>query len=115
MGQRRKALVSPRFSSQLPVVMQNRKLGCLCIFLFVALCSSLFFNVVILFATFGRLAGTSREQEPMPRFRETVADRGRRGSDDKIALITMRGVISSSMPGNVGDSMVDDLRLSLEQ
>ncbi len=95
--------------------MQNRNLGCLSIFLFVALCLSLFFNLVLFGAFFARLAGTSREQEPLPQFRETVVDRGHKGSRDKIALINLRGVISSSLPGNVGDSMVDDLRLALDQ
>ncbi|MGZ4984162.1 MAG: S49 family peptidase, partial [Chthoniobacterales bacterium] len=95
--------------------MQNKKLGCLSIFLFVVLCASLFFNFALFVAFFSRLAGTSREQEPMPQFRETVVDRGHKGSKDKIALITLRGVISSSIPGNVGDSMVDDMRVALEQ
>jgi protease-4 len=34
---------------------------------------------------------------------------------DKIALITMRGLISASIPGRVGDSMVDDMRAALQQ
>jgi protease-4 len=38
-----------------------------------------------------------------------------RGGSDKIALITMRGLISSSVPGNVSDSMVDDMRAALQQ
>ena len=29
--------------------------------------------------------------------------------------IVLRGLISSSIGGNVGDSMVDDMRLALEQ
>ena len=95
--------------------MQNKRLGCLSIFLFVALCGSLFFNVALFVAGFSRLAGTSREQEPIPQFRETVVERGHKGSKDKIALIPLRGVISSSIPGNLGDSMVDDLRLALDQ
>ncbi|MDQ2918387.1 MAG: signal peptide peptidase SppA [Verrucomicrobiota bacterium] len=107
--------MSPRFSGQLPTVMQNQKLGCLSIFLFVALCGSLFFNIALFVAGFSRLAGTSREQEPIPQFRETVVERGHKGSKDKIALITLRGVISSSLSGNVGDSMVDDMRLALDQ
>jgi protease-4 len=93
----------------------NRKLGCLSIFLFVALCASVFFNFVLLISTFGKFTGTSRHSEDMPRFRELVVDRGHRGSSDKIALILLRGIISSSMPGNVGDSMVDDMRIALEQ
>lgn len=95
--------------------MANRKLGCLSIFLFVVLCASLFFNIVLAAAAFSRLTGTSREQEPTPRFREVIVDRGHRGSNDKIAVIGLRGVISNSLPGNVGDSMVDDMRYALEQ
>ena len=95
--------------------MANRKLGCLSIFLFVALCLSMIGNVVLIIAAFSRLSGTSHEQELIPRFRETIIDQGRKGNSDKIVVITMRGVISSSLPGNVGDSMVDDMRFALEQ
>ncbi|MFN2509380.1 MAG: hypothetical protein ABR589_11485, partial [Chthoniobacterales bacterium] len=95
--------------------MSNRKLGCLSIFLFVALCTSVVFNMILALGAFSRLSGRSHQQEPRARFRETVLDRGSRGSDDKVAVISLRGVISSSLPGNVGDSMVDDLRFALEQ
>ncbi len=95
--------------------MANRKLGCLSIFLFVALCASLFFNMILAVTSLSRLGGTAMNQEPRPRFREWVIDRPARGSNDKIAIITLRGLISSSLPGNVGDSMVDDMRYALEQ
>lgn len=93
----------------------NRKLGCLSIFLFVALCASLFVNLVLAATAIGRLAGSSRVEEPTPSFRETIVQRGARGSSDKVAVIVMRGLISSSLSGNVGDSMVDDMRLALQQ
>jgi protease-4 len=51
-------------------------------------------------------------EESGPRFREVIVQRG---GSDKIALITMRGLISSSVPGNVSDSMVDDMRAALQQ
>lgn len=92
----------------------NRKLGCLSIFLFVALCGSLFMNFVLMMAAFQRWSGT-REAEPIPRFREILLQRGTRASLDKIAVITMRGLISSSLPGSVTDSMVDDMRAALQQ
>ena len=92
----------------------DRKLGCLSIFLFVALCASLFVNFVLMIAAFQRFAGM-REPEAIPRFREILLERGGRGSADKIAVITMRGLISSSLPGTVSDSMVDDMRAALEQ
>jgi protease IV len=92
----------------------NRKLGCLSIFLFVALCASLFVNMVLVAAAFQRFGGT-REPEPLPRFREVLLQRGARATTDKIAVITMRGLISSSLPGSVTDSMVDDMRAALQQ
>jgi protease IV len=92
----------------------NRKLGCLSIFLFVALCASLFVNFVLMIAAFQRLGGI-REPEPIPRFREILLQRGARATTDKIAVITMRGLISSSLPGTVTDSMVDDMRAALQQ
>ncbi|MDQ6622336.1 MAG: signal peptide peptidase SppA [Verrucomicrobiota bacterium] len=94
--------------------MANRKLGCLSIFLFVALCASIVCNFVLVITAFSRFTGRS-EQEAIPRFRETVVDRARKGSNDKIAVIALRGLISSSLAGNVGDSMVDDMRYALEQ
>jgi protease IV len=96
------------------VMAANRKLGCLSIFLFVALCASLFVNLMLMAAAFQRLGGT-REPEPIPRFREILLQRGARATTDKIAVITMRGLISSSLPGNVSDSMVDDMRAALQQ
>ena len=93
----------------------NRTLGCLSIFLFVALCASLFVNFVLMVTAFQRLGGGIREAEPIPRFREILLQRGARASLDKIAVITMRGIISSSLPGSVTDSMVDDMRAALQQ
>jgi protease IV len=92
----------------------NRKLGCLSIFLFVALCASLFVNLVLMVAAFQRFGGI-REPEPIPRFREILLQRGARATTDKIAVITMRGLISSSLPGTVSDSMVDDMRAAFQQ
>lgn len=95
--------------------MADRKLGCLSIFLFVALCGSVFVNFLLAATAFRRVSGGSWEQEPPLRFRETIVQRGSRTSPDKVALITMRGLISSSVPGNVSDSMVDDMRAALQQ
>jgi protease-4 len=61
------------------------------------------------------MGGVTREEVSMPRFREIVTQRAIQGSDDKIAHIVLRGLISTSISGNVGDSMVDDLRLALQQ
>jgi protease IV len=94
--------------------MADRKFGCLTLFLFVALCASLFVNLVLVLSLFRRGVGVVGDQEPLVRFREITVERAS-GTSDKIALIVMRGLISSSVPGNVGDSMVDDLRAALRQ
>ena len=93
--------------------MADRKLGCLSIFLFVALCASIFANFVLMAVAFHRIGGRVTDREPLPHFREVTVERGHGG--DKIALIVMRGLISSSLPGSVGDTMVDDLRAALQQ
>jgi protease-4 len=94
--------------------MADRKFGCLTLFLFVALCASLFVNLVLVGFLFRRGVGVVGEQEPLIRFREITVERAS-GTSDKVVLITLRGLISSSVPGNVGDSMVDDLRAALRQ
>jgi protease IV len=95
--------------------MANRKLGCLTIFLFVALCASIFVNIFLFFGLVGRVStGFVREEAP-PRFREYVEQGGAHGRSDRIALILLRGLISTSVPGNASDNMVDDLRLALQQ
>ncbi len=93
----------------------NRKLGCLSVFLGVALIASVFINLLLAAAALRRFGSGTRFEEPIPSFREVMMQRGARGSDDKIAVIPMRGIISSSLPGNVGDTMVDDMRLALQQ
>src|SRR5712664_398918 len=96
--------------------MADRKIGCLSIFLFVALCVSVFINFILAVAAFRGFGGAGmRVEEPVPRFREMVVERGTRMVPDRIALITLRGLISSSIPGNVSDSMVEDMRLALQQ
>ena len=96
--------------------MADRKLGCLTVFLFVALCASGFLNLILAMAAFRGFGTTGAlAEEPLPRFREIVIERGTRMVPDRIALITLRGLISSSIPGSVSDSMVEDMRLALQQ
>ncbi len=93
----------------------NRKLGCLSVFLFVALCVSLMVNLVLAATAFRKFDGTSADAESRPRFREMIVESGTRGSGNKIAVISLRGLISTGVAGNVGESMVDDLRWQFEQ
>src|SRR5207237_2940581 len=97
-------------------LMDDRKIGCHNIFLFVALCASVLVNFLLAMVAFRRFGAAGvRVEEPLPRFREIVIERGARMVPDRIALITMRGLISSSIPGNVSDSMVEDMRLALQE
>ncbi len=93
----------------------NRNLGCLSIFLFVALCASVLMNFILAVTAFQRFEGGRAEVEYRPRFTEMILQRGTRGSSNKIAVISLRGLISTGVAGNVGESMVDDLRWELEQ
>lgn len=95
--------------------MANRKLGCLTLFLFLALCASVIVNVILAFSVVGRISGGVVREEPLTKFREVVVQRGTRGSSDRIVVIVLRGLISTSIPGSASDNMVDDLRLSLQQ
>ena len=95
--------------------MANRKLGCLTIFLFLALCGSVIVNLFLAFTVVGRLSGGGMRTEPLQRYREVLIQRGSRSTSDRIALIVMRGLISTSIPGNTGDNMVDDMRFALQQ
>lgn len=77
----------------------------------------MFANLVLVMVAFRHATGgvASFEESP-PRFREILVDRGERGAGgEKIALITMRGLISSNIPGSVSDNMVDDMRAALRQ
>jgi len=95
--------------------MPDRKLGCLSLFLFFALVASVVINCFLAAAVLERFGRGSRTELALPRFRETLVEPASHESNDKIAQIKLRGLISSSIAGNIGDSMVDDLRLALQQ
>src|SRR5436309_15700969 len=94
--------------------MADRRLGCLSIFLFIALCASLFINFMLGVAAFQRIGGI-RDTEPIPRLREILLQLGIRGTTDEIAVITMSGLNSSSMPGSVPDALVDDMSAARQE
>ena len=95
--------------------MANRRLGCLTLFLFLALCASVIINVFLAIAVLGRVGTGVVREEPLTKFHEIVVQRGGRGVSDRVAVIVMRCLISSSIPGAASDNMVDDLRMALQQ
>ena len=94
--------------------MNKKQFGCILGILVLLLLFSLLANLVFAIRSAHGLAGASLGPvPPAPRFDEaTVADGNGPG---KIVQITLRGLISSSEAGEVGETMVDDLKLQLHQ
>ncbi len=86
----------------------SSRIGCLGVFLVVLLCLSLLFNGLFI------VGGVVGAQEPR-KFRETLVTDPAAQVKTKIAIIRLDGLIASSLPGAVGDSMVEDLKLALKQ
>ena len=94
-----------------------KKSGCVIIALFLALCASMFVNL-LLFAALAGVKGTPgvatvkalREKH----FEETIVDEGATGGV-KVAVIPLEGIIAHGEGGDLGDDMVHDFKLALEQ
>lgn len=96
--------------------MTQKKFGCLGIFLLIGLCVSVLLNLIFIVAqsansSAGLISGKG------PHFEEgvVVPAKPRESTDGKIALISLRGIITSAEPGALGESTVDDLKLQLKQ
>ncbi|MFZ4780166.1 MAG: signal peptide peptidase SppA [Terrimicrobiaceae bacterium] len=94
-----------------------KKSGCAIIVLFLAVCASMFVNL-LLFAALAGMKGTGslssirsvREKD----FEEVVIDEGSTSSQ-KIAIIPLEGVIANGQPGSLGEDMVGDFKRALAQ
>lgn len=89
--------------------MSSKKSGCLWVVMGVILCFSLLLNLA---ALSGRAASTrarTAASESLPR---TTIEEGT--GEGKIAVIRLNGLISSSIRGRMGDSMVDDIKIQLK-
>jgi protease-4 len=99
--------------------MNNARFGCLGISLVVILAVSLLLNFVFIVANAASSASNLVASGP-PKFEEAVVAeakpaKGAKATDGKIALIHLRGIITAAEPGALGETMVDDLKLQLEQ
>jgi protease-4 len=94
--------------------MSNKTLGCLGVVLVAALCASLLVNVSFLAAK-GTHGSSTDAAGPAETLHESLVRKASSGSEKKIALIPLRGIISAAEPGNVGLTAIDDLKLQLEQ
>jgi protease-4 len=96
--------------------MNQNRLGCLSVALFLALALSLFVNFLFLLSKGSRSTGVIARQPQ--RFDEVVnvpSQPGEEGHGSKIAVISLRGIITSAEPGAIGETMVDDLKLQFRQ
>ncbi len=90
--------------------MKNRW-GCIGIVLLVLLCLSGLLNILLMLG----IANKSTEDMELPKFSEQLLQPGSGTKPDKIAVINLRGVISSSIKGTEGPTMVDDIKIGLQQ
>ncbi|MEI6337651.1 MAG: signal peptide peptidase SppA [Verrucomicrobiota bacterium] len=94
-----------------------KKSGCAIIVLFLAVCASMFVNLLLFGALAGmkgtgKLAGVKSLHEK--NFEELMIDEGT-NSDQKIVIIPLEGVIANGQPGSLGENMVEDFKQALEQ
>lgn len=95
--------------------MSTKRVGCFGVFLFLLLCLSLLVNFAFIITRKASDASASFIVPQGPKFdEETVIPAKERGAD-KIAQISLRGIISAAEPGSLGESAVDDLCLQLKQ
>ncbi len=88
--------------------------GCLIASLITIVCLSGLLNLILLGVIGAKFssAGGMLVRE-IPRYEEVLVEKG--SGDQKIALIHLDGLISSSVPGALGQSMVQDMKLALRQ
>jgi protease-4 len=84
------------------------RIGCFGVFIVVLLCLSLLFNALFVV---GEFFGVRDERK----FRETLLTGAGPQVKTKIAVMRLDGLIANSVPGYIGDSMVEDMKLQLKQ
>ncbi|EDY18656.1 signal peptide peptidase SppA, 36K type [Chthoniobacter flavus Ellin428] len=100
--------------------MTQKNSGCLWMLAGFGLCLGFLTVLAIVFIVASGNSVRTVVMPRAPRFEESVVvdakpTKDGKVTDSKIALIYLRGVISSSEPGALGESMVDDLKIQLEQ
>ena len=98
--------------------MTQKNSGCLWMLAGFGICLGLL--CVFAFFAVGSLGMRNPVKPSAPKFEEVVVvdakvQKDGKEPDGKIALIYLRGIISSMEPGSMGETMVDDMKLQLEQ
>ena len=95
--------------------MGNRRFGCFGFGLVFLLAASILLNFLLLLLSSRNFAAANLRTAEVNRWHEKQIVKSSGGSTDKIAQIDLRGVISSSVDGVVGKTMVDDIKIALSQ
>jgi protease-4 len=99
--------------------MMQKNSGCLWMLAGFAICLSLIFALMVFVLGSASMRAVNAK-DGAPKFEEAILvdakpQKNGKSSDAKIAVIYLRGVISSSEAGSIGDTMVDDLKIQLQQ
>ena len=94
--------------------MTNARFGCLGVGLVIILALSLLLNFFFLAANSASVATSGLMPTALPKFDEALVAEGK-NNDQRIAVIYLRGIISSSAEGAVAETAVEDLKLQLRQ
>jgi len=97
--------------------MTTPRSGCLNAALIVAvilLAMSVMLNLILAVGSTDTMRGTLGTAE-LPKFEEELVVPSKERDADKVAVIYLRGIITSMEPGAMGDTAVDDLKLQLRQ
>ena len=100
--------------------MTQKNSGCLWMLAGFGLCLGFLTVLAIVFIVASGNSVRTVVAPKAPRFEESVVVDGKppkdaKEPDAKIALISLRGIITSAEPGTIGETMVDDLKIQLEQ
>lgn len=94
-----------------------KKSGCVIIALFLAVCASMFVNLLLFVGLVGMKGSGNlaavRVQQPQD-FEEELLQEGT-SAKNKIVVIPLEGLIANGQPGALGDNMVEDFKRALEQ
>jgi len=100
--------------------MKNDRFGCLGIALIVVLAVSVLLNFVFIASNATHSVSGFAAMGHSAKFEERLVVPARPAKDakdpgTKIALLSLRGIISAAEPGAIGETMVDDFKLQLQQ
>lgn len=94
--------------------MSKPRFGCLGIGLVLLLALSVFINCALIVGNSASMATSGLIPAALPKFDEALIAEGH-GSGERIAVVYLRGLITSSERGMVAESAVEDLKLQLRQ